>query len=134
MASRRSCQKCRFLKCIAVGMTAAWVLSEEQCTIRSNKYNRSFSFKQLNFYFVTGLARTQENVDERDEQVRPVAAILQSRRKIRTTDICLNNTRRKGWSPHFGASESLFITILVFITTLIFITKTKCDPCYLASM
>ena len=35
VASRRSCQKCRFLKCIAVGMTAAWVLSEEQCTIRS---------------------------------------------------------------------------------------------------
>ena len=49
MASRRSCQKCRFLKCIAVGMTAAWVLSEEQCTIRSNEYNRSFSFLQLNF-------------------------------------------------------------------------------------
>jgi len=37
VASRRSCQKCRFLKCIAVGMTAAWVLSEEQCTIRFGK-------------------------------------------------------------------------------------------------
>jgi len=37
VASRRSCQKCRFLKCIAVGMTASWVLSEEQCTIRFGK-------------------------------------------------------------------------------------------------
>lgn len=34
VASRRGCQRCRFSKCLAVGMTTSWVLSEEQCTIR----------------------------------------------------------------------------------------------------
>ena len=34
VASRRGCQKCRFSKCLLVGMTASWVLSDEQCSIR----------------------------------------------------------------------------------------------------
>jgi len=34
VVSRRGCQRCRFSKCLAVGMTTSWVLSEEQCTIR----------------------------------------------------------------------------------------------------
>ena len=35
--TRRGCQKCRLEKCKAIGMTASWVLSDEQCEIRFGK-------------------------------------------------------------------------------------------------
>lgn len=35
--TRRGCQKCRFEKCQDIGMTASWVLSDEQCEIRFGK-------------------------------------------------------------------------------------------------
>ena len=69
VASRRSCQKCRFLKCIAVGMTAAWVLSEEQCTIRSPKQcfnnltQNPISLSYIIKLLFVDLVRTLENVE-----------------------------------------------------------------------
>ena len=35
--TRRGCQKCRLEKCRSIGMTASWVLSDEQCEIRFGK-------------------------------------------------------------------------------------------------
>lgn len=37
VANRRSCQYCRFMKCLAIGMKPTWVLSDKQCQIRFRK-------------------------------------------------------------------------------------------------
>ena len=35
--TRKGCQRCRLEKCLSIGMTARWVLSDEQCEIRFGK-------------------------------------------------------------------------------------------------
>ena len=45
--TRRGCQKCRFEKCKSIGMTASWVLSDEQCEIRFGKGKGSGGKRKL---------------------------------------------------------------------------------------
>jgi len=75
VASRRSCQKCRFLKCIAVGMTAAWVLSEEQCTIRFGKNPGKCGRKRR-------ASQTSHSAEQEEEQHRQMPQQHQEKRYL----------------------------------------------------
>ena len=53
--SRKSCKKCRFVRCINCGMRPAWVLSDEdrmkRLLQRTNKRNQLNIKKQITFHF-----------------------------------------------------------------------------------
>ena len=103
--TRRGCQKCRFEKCLRVGMTASWVLSEEQCQIRFGKGKSK---------------RKSTSVDEREEPavkicprdktfspgdtnlVQTIIKVYQdSKEKISFSDA--NESLMRGISCHSGA-------------------------------
>jgi len=103
--TRRGCQKCRFEKCLRVGMTASWVLSEEQCQIRFGKgksKRKSTSVEEREEPAVKICPQDKTFSPEDTNLVQTIIKVYQdSKEKISFSDA--NESLMRGISCHSGA-------------------------------